>query len=228
MLAANIRFLSTESSLRTLLVTSPAPTEGKSIVAANLAVAMAMDGLRVVLVDADLRLSQIHEIFQLRRANGLAECLRKGSVDGNLQSTKVDMIRILTSGVLPADPTSLVSSVNLKKLLANLEQEADIVIINSPPVLAVADATIIARVTDAVLLVLRADQTRSQAAEQAAEALRRANTHLVGAVLNHVPVSRSGYYSYYSHGQGEHSEKLSSHHLPFGKMPWRRRSGESM
>jgi tyrosine-protein kinase len=196
-LAANIRLSSMDGHFRTILVTSPSSAEGKSVVTANLAVAMANAGLRVVVVDADLRLPQIHRLFGLNRGQGLIDALWQGSADGNLKSTKVEGVKVLTSGTLPLDPVEAVSSPHMKKLLAGLSQEADLVIIDSPPVLAVADATILAAGVDGVLLVLRAGHTGGRSARHAVEALRQARTQLLGAVLNAVPVRKRAYHRYY-------------------------------
>ena len=197
-LAANIRLSGADRHLRTILVTSPASDEGKSVVAANLAVAMASVGLRVVLVDADLRMPRLQRLFGLSQDQGLTDALSQGSTNGHLTSTAMEGVKVLTSGALPLDPVEALSSPHMKKLLTDLAEEADLVIIDSPPVLAVADATILAAGVDGVLLVLRAGQTGSQPARHAVEALRQARTHLIGVILNAVPVRHDGYHWYHS------------------------------
>jgi non-specific protein-tyrosine kinase len=200
-LATNLRFASLDKPLCTLLVTSPQPEEGKSIVAANLAAALAQKELRVVLVDADLRLPRLHELFGFPRSRGLCNSLFTGNIDGYLQPTSVAQLRVLSGGHTPPNPTELVGSSRMRKMLDELAQEADLIVIDSPPVLPVADAAILATSVDGVLLVLRAGQTRGHAARQAVERLRQVNANLLGAVLNGVPNHVDGYYHYRYHGK---------------------------
>ena len=201
-LAANLRFAAADDPLRTLVVTSAVSGEGKSEVVANLAVAMAGIGASVIVVDADLRRPRLHQLFELPQGRGLTESLRLGKSEGNLRDTQVDGLQVLTSGALPVDPVQLISSPRMEQLLVELTHRADIVIVDSPPILGVADAAIMAAVSDGVLLVLRANQTSRQAAQYAIEALRRAKSRLVGAVLNGVPASGNSYYRYYSQQDG--------------------------
>ena len=196
-LAANLRLSSMDGHPRTILVTSPASGEGKSVAAANLAVAMASVGLRVVMVDADLRLPRQHQLFGVSQGRGLTDALWWGSTDGHLKPIAVKGLEILTSGTLPPDPVVVLSSPHMKQLLADLTKKADCVIIDSPPVLPVADTTILAAGVDGVLLLLRADHARSQPARHAVDVLRQTKTHLIGVVLNAVPVRHDKYYRYY-------------------------------
>jgi len=226
MLAASVRFLQADSPMQTLLVTSATSGEGKSVVVANLAVALAMSGLRVAAVDADFRRARLHRLFGLFKADGLSESLQSGSINGNLQQTRVAGLEVLTCGTPPADPTSLIGSPNFAKLLADLGLNADIVVIDAPPVLPVADAAILARTSDAVLLVIRADYTHEAAAVQAVETLRQANSRLVGAVLTAVPASSHDYYNNAYRYQGPIKGQKPAYHLPLRKTAWwRRRSG---
>lgn len=197
MLATNVRLSSLDGHLRTILVTSPAPVDGKSVVVANLSIAMANVGLRVVVVDIDLRRPRLHELFGLNRTHGLTDALAQGVTNGYLKPSGVEGVRILTSGTVPQDPVGVISSPRLKKLLNDLGQEADVVIIDSPPVLSVADTTILAAGADGVLLVLRAGHTGRRPARRAMDVLRRSNTYLLGVVLNAVPLQNDGYYGRY-------------------------------
>ena len=218
-LAANIRLSSMDSHPRTILVTSPASSEGKSVVAANLAVAMASVGLRVVVVDADLRLPRLHQLFGVSRGHGLTDALWQGSTNGHLKPTAVKGLEILTSGTLPPDPVVVLSSPHMKQLLTDLTKEADLVIIDSPPVLPVADTTILAAGVDGVLLLLRAGHARSQPTRHAVEVLRQTRTHLIGVVLNAVPVRRDEYYRYYG-TRGETAVGHSRLRKALGSFPW--------
>ncbi len=202
MLATNIRLAGLDRRLRTILVVSPAPGEGKSTVGANLAVAMARSGLQVLLVDADLRKPRLHELFGLDPFDGLTESLAEGSADRFVKSTGVEGVRILTSGKLPADPVGALSSVPMERLLEDLAHQTDLLILDSPPLLSVADAAILGARADGVLLVLRSGRTGSRTARSAMEVLQQARTHVLGAVLNAMPISSHGYYQYYSKRAG--------------------------
>ena len=199
-LYTNIRFSSPDSPLRSILVTSPGVTEGKSITVANLAAAMAQAGLRVAVVDADLRHPRLHQLFGLdlhveegggdQREWGLSGSLLAGCTDGRLHSTQIEGLQVLPSGELPPNPAGLLGSRRMQELLDQLAHQVDVVLIDSPPVLPVADAALLAHRVDGVLLVLKASHTPRKAARQAVESLRQVGANLVGVVLNAVPTSR--------------------------------------
>ena len=221
-LRTNIRSSSVDRPLRTLLVTSPGPLEGKSITLANLAVAMAQAGLRVVAVDADLRRPRLHQLLGLdlreevtaeRLWWGLSGALLEGRTDGTLHPTEVEGLRVLPSGELPPNPAEMVGSQHMQKLLHELAQHVDVVLIDSPPVLPVADAAVLAQAVDGVLLVLDAGKTRRQVARHAVESLRQVGANLAGVVLNAVPTHKGSYYYYYHHeyyggGSGRRKHRL--------------------
>jgi capsular exopolysaccharide synthesis family protein len=198
MLAANLRYSSLEFPLRTLLVTSPNSQEGKSIITANLAAAMALTELRVLVVDADLRRPNIHRIFGFEQDDGLTNSLLERTMDGRLKEAEPAGLRVLTSGDSPPNPAEVLGSARMQELLVDLQHQADMVLIDCPPVLPVADTNLLAPHVDGVLLVLRANQTRSQAAVEAVESLRKVGGRIVGVVLNATPRSKKGYYYYYS------------------------------
>jgi capsular exopolysaccharide synthesis family protein len=211
-LYTNIRFSSPDSPLRTILVTSPGVTEGKSITVANLAAAMAQAGLSVVVVDADLRHPRLHQLFGLdlhaeegvgdQRGWGLSGSLLAGCTDGRLHPTQIEGLQVLPSGELPPNPAGLLGSRRMEELLDQLTHQVDVVLIDSPPVLPVADAALLAHRVDGVLLVLKASHTPRKAARQAVESLRQVGANLVGVVLNAVPTSRGRYYyGYYEYHQ---------------------------
>jgi capsular exopolysaccharide synthesis family protein len=214
-LCTNVRFSSVDRPLRTLLVTSPNFAEGKSITVANLAVAIAQAGLRVIVVDADLRRPHLDQLFSLDQRErgteerlwwGLTGSLLEGRIDGMLRTVQVDGLSILPSGELPPNPAEIVGSQQMHKVLHKLAEQADVVLIDSPPVLPVADATALAQAVDGVLLVLYAGKTRCRAAQHALESLRQVGANLVGIVLNAVPTHRgSDYYTSYNgyHGNGK-------------------------
>ncbi|RPI58858.1 MAG: polysaccharide biosynthesis tyrosine autokinase, partial [Chloroflexi bacterium] len=212
--------------LRCLVVTSALAAEGKTTTVANLAVVIAQGGKRVVLVDADLRRPAVHRLFGMPNRGGLTDALveEPAALNSFLRDTAVENLRVLTSGPIPPNPQELLGSQRMEDLLQRLQGEADVVLVDTPPSLVVADANVLAARTDGVLLVVNADRTRRVAVQQAAEGLRQVGANLVGGVLNMVDIRRgrgAGYYSYYgyySHYYGE--EEGERHRGPRGW--WRR------
>jgi non-specific protein-tyrosine kinase len=198
-LRTNIRFSSVDKPLRTILVTSAGPTEGKSLTVANLAVAMAQAGLKVAAVDGDLRRPRLHHVFNIHPRGGLTGALLEGSMDGRLQPVQVEGLAVLPAGELPPNPAELLGSQRMRDLLSLLTQHVDVVLVDSPPVLPVTDAAVLAQGVDGVLLVVDAGETRREVARRAAESLTQVGANLIGVVLNRVPMRRGGYYYDYYH-----------------------------
>ena len=198
-LRTNLQFAAVGDRLGSLLVTSPSPHEGKSLVAANLSIALAQASRRVILVDADLRRPHQHKLFGLSNSVGVTSALLQSnlSLDGLLQQTAVPGLRVLTSGPVPPNPAQLLSTAPMRELLSGLQAEADMVILDSPPATAVADAAILSTQVDAVLLVVDAGSTRRVLARRAIEALKQVNARVIGVTLNRMP--RGGGYYYYYH-----------------------------
>ena len=198
-LRTNLQFSSLDRPLRTLIVTSPSPTEGKSTTLANLGVVMAQAGRRVILVDSDLRRPVLHRIFGLENERGLTDVLLDDelSLDGHLKPTGVESLWLLNTGPLPPNPSELLGSARMSALVKRLKEEADVVLFDSPPVLAVTDASVLGAWADGVLLVTDAGQTRRSLAKEAAERLRQVGANLVGATLNRLRPGRGGYYYHY-------------------------------
>jgi succinoglycan biosynthesis transport protein ExoP len=198
-LRTNIRYSSVDRPLQVLLVTSSGPEEGKSVVAANLATALAQAGLRTVLLDADMRRPRIHHIFGLHPREGLTGALLAGSTDGRLQPTEVEGLSILPVGEKPPNPVELLGSQRMRELREELRKSFDAIVVDSPPALIGADAAVLAQMVDGVLLVVNAGETRRDMARQAVESLRQVGANVIGVVLNRVPTRRGGYYYYYPH-----------------------------
>jgi len=198
-LRTNLQFSAVDKPLRTLLITSANPIEGKSLTAANLGVVMAQAGLSVVIVDTDLRRPTQHRIFRLTREEGLTSALVQGNPTPvrYLQSTKVDKLSVVVSGPLPPNPSELLASERMGSLIEYLKERADIVIFDSPPCLAVTDAAVLSSQVDGVLLVVDAGTSRRELAARAVEDLRKVGGNMLGVVLNRVSPRRSGYYYYY-------------------------------
>ena len=176
-LRTNLTFSSLDRPLRTMLITSAGPEEGKSTVLANLAVTEAQAGRRVIIVDADLRRPRQHELFGISNATGLTTALadEKGLQNLSLQATvlqatEVPGLRVLTSGPLPPNPTELLASQRMAALLTALSALSDLVLFDAPPVVVVTDAAILASQVDGVLLVVNANGTPSNCSPRSTRA----------------------------------------------------------
>ncbi|MDH7487825.1 MAG: polysaccharide biosynthesis tyrosine autokinase, partial [Anaerolineae bacterium] len=198
-LRTNLQFSSVDRPLKTLLVTSANPIEGKSVTAANIAVVMAQAGHSVIMVDSDLRRPVLHKIFQIPNNEGFTNALLHANPSpvAYLQPTKVENLRVLTTGPLPPNPSELLGSARMKDLIEQLKSEADMVIFDSPPCLAVTDAAVLATQMDGTLLVVDAGVTRRELARRAVENLQKVGGHVLGAVLNKLSARRGGYYYYH-------------------------------
>jgi len=183
-LRTSVQFAALDRPLRSLLVTSAAQDDDKSAVAANLAISFAMGGSRVVLVDADLRHPRQHALFGLDGSRGLTSALLgDGHGEVPLLETNVTNLRLLPTGPQPANPVDVLGSQRFADLLGHLQASADIVILDAPPALAVADAALIARRVDGVLLAYRASRTKRDHAAKAQALLAKVGANLLGAVL---------------------------------------------
>jgi non-specific protein-tyrosine kinase len=181
-LRTNLEFSGLNQELHTVLLAHVDNAADKSLAVANLAVVMAQSGDRVILVDGDLRRPQQHEIFGLTNARGLSNWLAEGG-PAPIQKSQVEGLSVLTAGPTPANPVALLSSKRLEERLAELAAEADYVIIDSPPVLAVTDAALWASKTDGVVLLLHAGSTKRDHAQRAKSVLEKVQARLIGAVL---------------------------------------------
>ncbi len=220
MLRTSLVWCEQGDDMKTLVVTSAAPGEGKTLTSANLAVTFAHDGLRVLLVDCDVRRPRLHGLFQVPRSPGLMELLTPnyngadlsqsltfnpgaGRTDSGrpvtdvLRPTNVRGLSLLTCGALPTNPSGLLSGVRMRVLLQELAKSFDLVVLDTPPVLATADAGIMASLADGVLLVVRAGQTDRVAAKRAHAQLVNVGARVVGTVLNDPGGEVSQYGDYY-------------------------------
>ena len=192
-LRTNLIFSSLDRPLTTLLVTSAAPDEGKSVTLANLAVTMAQGGRKTILVDCDLRHPRQHEIFGAPDRPGLTSMILdpSGVDEPPLAATSVEGLSLLPAGPLPPNPADLLSSRRMESLISSLKSRADIVLFDAPPIVAVTDAALLASKLDGVLLVVSAGQTKREHAQRAKELLERIYVRLVGAVLTNAVVDTS-------------------------------------
>lgn len=190
-LSTNIQFSSLDRDVRTLLVTSVGPDEGKSIVLANLAITMAEGGRRVVMVDCDLRRPTLHLIFGLSDQPGLTTMMLNEALAPPLQATPFANVGLVAAGPLPPNPAELISSERFTRVLAAIGADADVVLVDAPPVSAVTDATILATRVDGVLLVVDSGRTRRDPGRRAADQLQRVGARVLGAVLTNVKAEKT-------------------------------------
>ena len=193
-LRANLMLYAQEHPLHTLVVTSAAPGEDKSVPLANLAVVMAQGGQRVILVDADLRHPAQHELFGAPNERGLATLLEGQdalTAPPLTPATDVENLHLLTSGPLPLDPVALLGSKRMEEVLAALLKRADVVLLDAPPVLVAADAAILGMKADGVLLAVKARHTSRDYVQQARERLEKAHVRIVGVALTNAAPDRT-------------------------------------
>lgn len=196
-LRTNLMFSSVEQPIHTLLVTSSAADEGKSVLLANLAVAFAQGGNKTILVDADLRKPSQHNIWGLSSERGLTTMILEDSALSTppLVNTEVPNLQVLPAGPLPPNAADVLSSQRMTEIIGLLKARANYVLFDSPPVLAATDAALLGSKLDGVLLVVRAGHTRRDQAARARQTLERVHVRIVGAVLSDAPKeSAAGYY----------------------------------
>lgn len=195
----NLLFMSPDEPFHTLLVTSPAPSEGKTTVGVSIAIAMAQAGQRVVLVDCDLRRPRIHRVFGKTSVLGLTTAVVEGrATESVVVETEIPNLSIVPAGPLPPNPAELFHSERFKTFLRRLSEDFDRVIIDSPPVVTVTDAAVLSTLVDGVVIVVRAFATPKDIARHAVRAIRDVGGRVVGTVLNAVNLDRDEYkYHYY-------------------------------
>jgi len=200
-LRTNVEFAAVDTPLHTLLVTSSVPQEGKTTTAGNLAVAFAQAGSRVLLVDTDLRKPGLHNLFKLSNEYGVTTLFRDeaATVRSVTQDTELNGLNIITSGALPPNPAELLGSQRWRAILERLKAEADLVILDSPPLQAVTDAALLAATVDGTVFVVHARHTRRGAVRQGREALARGGGKILGVVMNRLKKREYDEY-YYSYG----------------------------
>jgi succinoglycan biosynthesis transport protein ExoP len=207
-LRTNVEFAAVDAPVKTLLVTSAIPGEGKTTTAANLAVVFAQAGRRTILLDADFRKPGVHKIFDLPNTAGLSSLMRTDEtrIDDVAQATEQENLRVITSGPLPPNPAELLGSQRMRMILERLAGAGDLVVIDSPPVQAVTDAAILASITDGTLFVVDAGRTRRGAVRSGREALAKAEARVLGVALNRLSEKSSGGYYYYDYYGAEGQE----------------------
>jgi capsular exopolysaccharide synthesis family protein len=194
-LRTNILFSASDGGPRSIVVTSTGPSEGKTMVAGNVAIALAQAGQRVLLIDADMRRPRSHELFSLAAEPGLSNLLVGAAKPSEVvQASGIPNLWVMAAGKTPPNPAELLGSKRFADLTGSLGGHFDCVIIDTPPVLAVTDAAVIAHRSSGVLFVIAADVTSRQAAQTALDQLEHARAKFLGAVLNRVDIERDAYY----------------------------------
>lgn len=198
MLRTNIEFSSIDLTLQTIMVTSSKPSEGKSTTCANMAVAFAQANKRVLLIDADLRKPTQHHIFAISNRFGLTTALfHQKELRDIIQHTNTDNLSIIPAGPTPPNPSELLSSKRMAALLATTRETYDVIIIDTPPILSVTDAQIVATQSDGVVLVVDSGKVKKEVAVKAKALLEHVNARLIGIVLNNINRKNSDSYTYY-------------------------------
>lgn len=204
-LRTNIQFSAVDEELRVIMVTSAQPGEGKSTTAANLALAYAQAGNRVLVVDADLRKPTMHKVFQKSNRLGLTNLLT-----GQRQLTEIHLdaaggrLDVLTSGPIPPNPSELLASKRMEALLVEWKEQYDLVIVDTPPAAAVTDAAILSSRCDGVVLVVDSGHVKKETVKRAKTNLEHAKARILGVVLNnHNRKEAEEYYYYYGKSSGE-------------------------
>jgi polysaccharide biosynthesis transport protein len=198
-LRTNIHFASIDNPLRTMQVTSAGPGEGKTTTAANLAFAMAMDGKKVILVDTDLRRPSLHKLLGLRQTPGVTDLLLGTATleEAMRPHEALPEMSVIAAGITPPNPSELLNSQKFKNLIEELKAVADIIIFDSPPVLAASDAQIISSKVDGVIMVIANSETRKASARQSMKILRQARANVLGVAYNKTNIQESYYYYHY-------------------------------
>jgi capsular exopolysaccharide synthesis family protein len=203
-LRTNIQFSAIDEELRTIMVTSAGPSEGKTTTIVNLAITYAQAEKKVVLVDADLRKPTLHHTFGVSNRLGLTSVLAgQSQLADVVKSSDVPRLDLLTSGPIPPNPSEILASKRMNALLEQLSQEYDTVLIDSPPALAVTDAQIISTRCDGVLLVVDSGKVKREAAMKAKANLEHVQARILGVVLNNIDRRHGEAYYYYYYRQEE-------------------------
>ncbi len=216
-LRTSLEFFSVDRPLKTILVTSSGPQEGKTTIATNLAVVLAQSNNRVLLLDADLRRPNIHNQLMIANRIGLSDLMRLPiELSSAIQvSEKVPDLSVITSGSLPPNPAELLASDRMTRILSELESSFDFIIIDTPPTI-VTDAQILSTKIDGLVYIIRPGKTRAVAVKTPLEELRRIHANVIGVVMNRIPQNRGFYYGgydYYSPKKYGNSYYLDDQHV---------------
>lgn len=196
-IATNIEFSNIDDEIKTIMVTSAKQDEGKTTTICNLAMVMTEFKKRILLIDLDLRKPAVHKTFKLSNKKGLTDILKnKDNYKAYLHNVYTEL-DVLTTGMIPANPTEIINSKALKELLKEVSQDYDYIFLDTPPVMLISDPIAISTFSDAVILTIKHGNTERDLAKKAVESLKQVNANIIGAVLNNIPVSKQSDYYYY-------------------------------
>ena len=194
----NINFSMPDQDIKSIIVTSSTPGEGKSTISSNSAVVFAQSGKKVLLVDADMRKPTAHHTFNILNAAGLSTVLtRQQTVDEVVHKTEIEGLHVITSGPIPPNPAELLGSKAMDQLITQLTEQYDLVIFDAPPVLSVTDAQILANKCDGTILVVNSGKAEKDGVIKAKEALVASQANILGVVLNNYVLEKDHYYYQY-------------------------------
>ncbi|MFJ7186821.1 CpsD/CapB family tyrosine-protein kinase [Lysinibacillus xylanilyticus] len=194
----NINFSMPDKDIKTLLITSSTPGEGKSTVSSNTAVVFAQENKKVLLIDADMRKPTVHHTFNLNNSVGLANLLtRQAIVEQAVQKTEIEGLHIITSGPIPPNPAELLASNMMSNLIDELSKQYDVIIFDAPPILSVTDAQILSNKCDGTIIVVNSGAAEKAGVLKAKEALELSQANILGVVLNNFKLERDHYYYQY-------------------------------
>ena len=211
-LRTNIQYSSFDEEIRTIVVTSSEPGEGKSTTAGNIAISFAQAAKKTVIIDCDLRKPSLHKKFKISNIGGLSDILiGKEKIDDVIHHFNEEL-DVITSGKLPPNPAEMLGSRTMERLLVALKERYDIIILDTAPLQAVTDAQILSTKSDGIILVVRAHATKRESVIQAKGLIEKVGGKILGTVLNGVENSRGKYYYYYGTGEDGTREKRKSSH----------------
>ena len=195
----NIQFANVDGITKSLMITSANASEGKSTVSANLAAAFARQGKKTLLVDADLRRPTLAATFQISKTMGLTNYLTDTNVGVKdiVYATSLPNFSVIPSGPIPPNPSELLGSIRMEKLINTLISKADLIIYDAPPVLAVTDAQILASQVDATIVLVRENRTNKKDIVEAVSLLKHVKANILGTIMNDSKQKSSSYYGYY-------------------------------
>lgn len=193
----NIQFSSIDKELSTIMVASANPGEGKTLTVSNLAATYAQEGKKVVVMDGDMRKPTLHKMFQISNTSGLTSILtNQNTLESQLCATFIEGLDVIPSGPVPPNPSELLASKKMAELMGELKEKYDLILIDSPPVMAVTDAQVIAASVDGVVFIVKSGTTKREVLRKAKGRLEHVKAHILGVVLNDHKHHQQDYYEY--------------------------------
>ena len=216
-LRTNIEYSAFNESLKTIVVTSSEPGEGKTTTAGNLALSLAQNEKKVLLMDCDLRRGSIHKRFVISNGMGVSEVIvGKASIDSVIRNISKNL-DVITTGNLPPNPSEMLGSKNMKSLIKQLRPVYDYIIFDTPPVLAVTDAQILSTKVDGTILVVKAKKTKKDNVINAKKLLDKVKANVIGTVFNGVEESKNNYFHYHENENKKHKKSKKKKVMSLGK-----------